>query len=320
LSLHEALRIGGASKSDKFRGASYTRFKAPCVRVAPSVLAFVGFRVGKISKISSVITSSQASFTASKIEDFKPKFGRTLAYYHKQGLHAIRKAWPPVYEHWREITEPLLIHSNSASSSVAKMNIRGNSKYVPFSKNMFDKESEHNDVSDIAEMNTKYIKKLAAHLLIHSVEGFNYEYDYFISGRKFATLDDGTLCLVPGSAEAGDSACFFFGHDKMPFVIRLIKLEQEQADLLSDTSILEEFPDYGKVRVGHYELVGQCFLDKWMRREQFDGRYISYTTADAEVRRRALNPREKNRLKKWIKWGEEQDSDLWLDAEIFALH
>jgi hypothetical protein len=353
-SIHEALHMPKPTKYERFTSSGYTRFKEPCHRIAPSVLGCAGFRIGTIFKVSPVITALQASFTIDKnstiVGELPKPYHNTLTYF----LHGYLKAWPLVYEHWKEIIDPLLVDSNSARSGMPKMDIRWNSKYTPFPKNLFHGEytdiefgKKYDDATALVHNITHHpIRRLATHLLLHATPCTR-DMDHFIDGRKFAALDDGTLCLVPASAEAGDSACFFYGNINIPFVLRPIKREHEQAGLLSDSSILEKFLNYGRAQVGHYELIGQCWVDKWMGQEQFESRRLFHCGPNEQasskwievqkerekkkVEKEMRENKKKSGWKKWFKGGRKQDDDeaeadgdvneeLWLDTEIFALH
>jgi len=58
LPLHEALKMNAAKQQARIYYSGRC-----CLKIAPSVVGYLGFRVGTISKLSAVITLSQASFT-----------------------------------------------------------------------------------------------------------------------------------------------------------------------------------------------------------------------------------------------------------------
>ncbi|KAH7317413.1 heterokaryon incompatibility protein-domain-containing protein [Rhexocercosporidium sp. MPI-PUGE-AT-0058] len=351
------------SRHSPSKDDSFSEFEKACQKLAPAVVGCAGFRVAEIFNVSSVITSSQASFRIEDFESLDPDFKVTYAggEYHRN-FRLVQKAWKLVYEHWRDIIEPLLVDRNVSGYSEATMNIRRKSKYVPFSKAMLDDvdllypsryEAKYPDIYAIKEFYRSghgpsriAFRRLASYLIAHAIPE-KYHSTPFLHGRRFACLKDGTLCLVPASALPGDVACFFFGYKHMPFVVRPMKdFKAPEEGLLSNPSVLENFPDFEINKVQHCTFVGQCWVDKWMDHEQFHRRKFFLGIQPQE----ALPPRadpepKKSGWKKLIKWGGrrkddevpqtddipddqsiwsthflDNDKDLWLDGEVFALH
>lgn len=160
-------------------------------------------------------------------------------------------------------------------------------------------------------------RELALHLFLHAMHESDESYHHFLFGRRFALLDNNTLCLVPESAKEGDVVCSLIGDLRLPFVLRPKVGDSASARASLEYGIRQKISVFAAAPIGHYNLVGECFAEGWMFGEKFKelGQDDMY-----QLWQRRKNPNAEYFEKRNAKWAKFKATRPDLQPEIFALH
>ncbi|KAJ8059325.1 hypothetical protein OCU04_012286 [Sclerotinia nivalis] len=149
---------------------------------------------------------------------------------------------------------------------------------------------------------------LWAHAMIDNGEISETIFSEVLYNRKFATLEDGTLTLVPATARKGDVICFLAADLTTPFVlrpkrVRFADLEKENKKYFS--GVLEA----SYYTYSDYTFVGECHIDT-----------PCYTT-EWKSMHRAIDEAHARRIKRYEDQlaGELDDDDTGRRLEIFPI-
>ena len=77
-------------------------------------------------------------------------------------------------------------------------------------------------------------------------------------------IENGRLVLVPGRAKVGDRICFSRGDFTVPLVLRACEPLNGTTEVDAELEDVKAFK--GFKRIGHFEFVGECFIDELVRR------------------------------------------------------
>lgn len=237
-----------------------------------------GWRAGNITKVSSDITLHQADWKLPR-EHLRRLFQEGSSR-EKLWIHALNE----LYRHWCDILGPLYSDANVMKSNPEDSTQRRPQPLI----DMFTAQSQslrmkkideiaqtlspHNIFTkmngDFLESNGENASLLAstmsviiwAHTVIFERGIAEIAFSEVLYDRKFATLEDGTLVLVPVTAMIGDVVCWLRPDLTTPFVLR----EKAKPPAVSENTIKDldrpglrdSEPAYCK-----YNFVGECHID-----------------------------------------------------------
>ncbi|KAG4433402.1 hypothetical protein IFR05_011114 [Cadophora sp. M221] len=200
-----------------------------------------GLIFGTLSKVSQVITSSRASLKF-------PPDGRTRRSWAKDDDNVGGKVYTArdtISNNWIDILLPVMTMRRS-DIAMAIATSFGRQDLLP-GKDGNDGFGHRSKRRQLFMLN-RGSDKILRHLFLHAITDASDDklYPHFLYGRKFAALEDGHLALVPGSAQLGDSICYFFGDSTVPFLLRPHPRPTD----------LKPSPDFR-----HFEFAGECIID-----------------------------------------------------------
>jgi hypothetical protein len=206
--------------------------------ISPSIISFLGFRMGTISRISDIINHYGSSLNSDHI--YAPS-------QNQQELHS------EIYGRWWNIFSPI---------------VEEESKFKRMFQSAFERlESQPQDLVDLTD------DDLLVHILLHESRPDNKAYPHFLFGRKLALVPGCGLALVPSAANLGDVVCFFLEKTTIPFLLRPVPI----VTMMIDSKIRDTFKprNPGKIlEVNHFEFIGECILQDYIF-SSLDGRYFT---------------------------------------------
>ncbi|APA09178.1 hypothetical protein sscle_04g039480 [Sclerotinia sclerotiorum 1980 UF-70] len=282
-----------------------------------------GWSAGTISKTSRAITPVKAAWKLQK-EDF------LLSLPQKDSIEEVwTRALTGIYNRWCSTIEPLY-HDIDLSEQPLEVFLRPR---LPLTS-MFTKSGLGLDVvkeiastlslddlhsfkgsEDFLRSSITTASRLAstlsiilwAHAVIENGEISKTIFSEVLYNRKFATLEDGTLTLVPAAARKGDVICFLAADLTTPFLlrpkrVRFADLEKENKKHLSGVSETSYYT------YSDYKFVGECHIDT-----------PCYTT-EFKSMHRAIDEAHSRRIKRFEdELAGELDGDTSRRLEIFPI-
>ncbi|KAL2062480.1 hypothetical protein VTL71DRAFT_6746 [Oculimacula yallundae] len=220
------------------------------------LMAVSGFQVGTICLISDQTTDRETSL--------KLTFGSM------EGLWiggTRRTVVSVIFDHWRHILDPIMADrskNDSLPGGGRQLNFRQELQECITESDLEFLRGIERPVSDLP-----YVDKaehLIRHLVLHAITSDSEGYPRFLYGRRFGTLHNGRLVLVPAGAKVGDTVCFFEGDLTLPFLLRLYARKLGFSDEDEEARIAPPFRYEGPI--SHFELVGECIPDELILRSR----------------------------------------------------
>ncbi|KAH6705398.1 heterokaryon incompatibility protein-domain-containing protein [Leptodontidium sp. MPI-SDFR-AT-0119] len=222
-----------------------------------SMILVTGLIVGTLRQVSQVITSTRANMKF-------PPDGTTASSWTKDDEDVGGKVYTArntISNNWVDILLPVMTLRRS-DIAMAIISTFGRQDLLP-GEDGLDGFSHRSTRRQLFMLN-RGSDNILRHLFLHAITDASDDklYPHFLYGRKFAALEDGRLALVPGSAQPGDSICYFFGDSTVPFLLRPRPRPADpnitaSADYaVRQSMILKHSPDFR-----HFEFVGECIID-----------------------------------------------------------
>jgi hypothetical protein len=212
--------------------------------LSPSIISFLGFRMGTITRLSDIISHHGGSLNPDKIYDTSQN---------PADLHS--EAYQEIYSRWWNIFSPIVKEQSEFETMfwLAVNRLR-----------TFQKPAHLTD------------DDLFLHVLLHETTPNNDAlYPHFLYGRKIAVVDECGLAVIPSAARIGDVACFFLEKTAVPILLRPISTAPFHH--LIDSKIRDVFKPRNpckSLEVNHFEFIGQCILQDFIF-SSLDGRYFA---------------------------------------------
>jgi hypothetical protein len=212
--------------------------------LSPSIISFLGFRMGTITRLSDIISHHGGSLNPDKIYASSQD---------PTDLHS--GVYQEIYSRWWNIFCPI-VEERSEFETMFRLAVDR--------LRTFQKPAHLTD------------NDLFLHILLHETTPNNdASYPHFLYGRKFALVPECGLAVVPSAARIGDVACFFLEKTAVPVLLRPMSTAPSQH--LIDSKIRDVFKlrnSYKSLDVNHFEIVGQCILQDFIF-SSLDGRYFA---------------------------------------------
>jgi hypothetical protein len=204
----------------------------------PSIVSFLGFRMGTITRLSDVISHHGGSLNPDKIY---------------ADLHS--EVYQEIYSRWWNIFSPI---------------VENQSEFETMFRLAVDK------LQSLGEWARLTDDDLFLHVLLHeNTPNNDASYPHFLYGRKLALVPDCGLAVVPSAARIGDVACFFLEKTSVPVLLR--PMSTAPSHHFIDSKIRDVFKlrnPYKSLDVNHFEFIGHCILQDFIF-SSLDGRYFA---------------------------------------------
>jgi hypothetical protein len=211
--------------------------------ISPSIISFLGFRMGTVCRISDIINHYGSSLNSNPI--YAPS-------QNQQELHS--EIYRQIYGRWWNICSSI---------------VEEESTFKRMFQLAFERlESQPQNLVDLTD------DDLFVHVLLHESRPDNKAYPHFLFGRKLALVPGCGLALVPSAANLGDIVCFFLEKTTVPFLLRPVSIATKSS---IDSTIRDSFipRNPGKIlEVNHFEFIGECILQDFIF-SSIDGRYFT---------------------------------------------
>ncbi|TGO45085.1 hypothetical protein BCON_0424g00020 [Botryotinia convoluta] len=237
-------------------------------------LISTGWWVGSIKKVSNVITPAQAGWSLRK-EDI-------ILSLQPSTMHNVlwTQALTKLYNHWCGLLKPLWCDTNLTEPppEIFSRSPRLTDLFIKPDLNvqMLDKIAKkllwytlYSPTTEIAFQKITECAKalrstlsviLLAHAVIDQGEKAERICSEVLYNRKFATLDNGTLVLVPATAMEGDIVCLLAPDSTTHFVLRP-KCERSAALERENRPLFDAVLGTSKHTYSEYKFVGECHID-----------------------------------------------------------
>ncbi|KAH7311864.1 heterokaryon incompatibility protein-domain-containing protein [Rhexocercosporidium sp. MPI-PUGE-AT-0058] len=216
----------------------------------PLLIAVSGSQVGTICQVSDLVTGQEVSLQL--------EFGSMIKGTYN---HGTRKAIESViFHHWRGILDLIMANRNTEDSIFwggQRLKFKDELRSCITQTDVDFVEGEDQPINKVPPLGI--FERLIRHLVLHAMTDNSNDYPHFLRRRRFATMQNGRLVLVPGRAVVGDTSCFFDGDYTTPFLLRPHIPTGAIMDTEEDLKTIHSIKPSAKI--GHFQLIGECFID-----------------------------------------------------------